>query len=215
MPRTVSTSLPVSAKAFCELEGIGVPNIIVGLDEVGRGPLVGAVVAAAVILPEEHGIVGLKDSKKIAEKKRLVLSQEIKEKALCWALGRAEAHEIDDLNILKASLLAMERAVQGLSLKPDFALVDGNKSPQLSCDCFCVVKGDSRVEEISAASIVAKVHRDEEMKRLHEYHPEYGFASHKGYPTAQHLEALARYGVLPEHRRSFAPVRKVLESVKP
>ncbi len=173
----------------------------------------GAVVAAAVILPENHGIVGLRDSKKIPEKKRQLLSVEIKEKAIAWALGRAEAQEIDELNILQASLLAMQRAVEALSISPDFALVDGNKKPALSCDSLCVVRGDSRVEEISAASIVAKVHRDEEMERLHEYYPDYGFASHKGYPTAQHLEVLNRLGVIPEHRKSFAPVRKVLERI--
>lgn len=206
-----SKQVPVPAKEFCLIQGLDVSGLLVGIDEVGRGPLVGAVVAAAVILPENHGILGLRDSKKISEKKRQSLSIEIKEKALAWSLGRCEASEIDEHNILQASLLAMQRAVEALTLRPDFALVDGNKKPALSCGSLCVVKGDSRVEEISAASIVAKVHRDEEMERLHEYYPEYGFASHKGYPTAQHLEALSRHGVTPQHRKSYGPVRRILE----
>ena len=188
-------------------------RLIAGVDEVGRGPLVGAVVTAAVILDPNNPIEGLADSKKLSEKKRLALAAEIKQKALAWALGRAEAEEIDKLNILQASLLAMTRAVEALRIRPQFVLLDGNKIPNdLDIPAQAVVKGDSLVAEISAASILAKVTRDQEMEELDRQYPEYAFAQHKGYPTKLHLEKLTALGPLPQHRRSFAPVRKVLEN---
>lgn len=188
-------------------------RLIAGVDEVGRGPLVGAVVTAAVILDPNNPIEGLADSKKLSEKKRLALATEIKQKALAWALGRAEAEEIDKLNILQASLLAMTRAVEALRIRPQFVLLDGNKIPNdLDIPAQAVVKGDSLVAEISAASILAKVARDQEMEELDRQYPEYAFAQHKGYPTKLHLEKLTALGPLPQHRRSFAPVRKVLEN---
>ncbi|WP_241611928.1 ribonuclease HII [Rosenbergiella epipactidis] len=190
-----------------------VAHCIAGVDEVGRGPLVGAVVTAAVILDPNNPILGLADSKKISEKKRLMLCSEIKEKALSWSIGRAEPHEIDQLNILHATMLAMQRAVAGLSLTPDFVLIDGNRCPALPMPAQAVVKGDSLVAEISAASILAKVTRDQEMADLDQQYPEYGFAQHKGYPTAKHLEQLTRFGPIPEHRRSFAPVRNILATL--
>ncbi|KGQ56979.1 ribonuclease HII [Gallibacterium anatis] len=190
------------------------PNakLIAGVDEVGRGPLVGAVVTAAVILDPERPITGLADSKKLSEKKRLLLAEEIKEKALAWSLGRAEATEIDQLNILQATMLAMCRAVQGLHIQPDFVLIDGNRIPAaLNIAAQAVVKGDSLVAEISAASILAKVARDQEMLLLHQKYPQYGFDRHKGYPTKLHLEMLEKYGILSEHRQSFAPVKKYIK----
>ncbi|WCG84005.1 ribonuclease HII [Pectobacterium sp. A5351] len=183
---------------------------IAGVDEVGRGPLVGAVVTAAVILDPARPIVGLADSKQLSEKRRLALYDEIKEKALAWSLGRAEPEEIDQLNILHATMLAMQRAVAGLAVVPDFVLIDGNRCPALPMPSQAVVKGDSRVAEISAASIMAKVTRDREMVELDERFPAYGFAQHKGYPTAFHLEKLAALGATEFHRRSFAPVKRAL-----
>lgn len=183
---------------------------IAGVDEVGRGPLVGAVVTAAVILDPARPIVGLADSKKLSEKRRNALYEEIIEKALSWSLGRAEPHEIDELNILHATMLAMQRAVAGLAIEPDFVLIDGNRCPKLPMVSQAVVKGDSRVAEISAASILAKVTRDREMAVLDAQFPDYGFAQHKGYPTAFHLERLAQLGATEHHRRSFGPVKRVL-----
>ncbi|WP_369427205.1 ribonuclease HII [Providencia sp. PROV236] len=185
-------------------------NLIAGVDEVGRGPLVGAVVTAAVILDPNKPIIGLADSKKLTEKKREQLFIEIQEKALCWCIGRAEPEEIDEINILHATMLAMQRAVAGLSITPDFVLVDGNRCPKLSMPSQAVVKGDSLVKEISAASILSKVVRDREMVALDKTYPEYGFAKHKGYPTAYHLEKLAQHGATKFHRTSFAPVRRAL-----
>ncbi|MGE8685194.1 MAG: ribonuclease HII [Acinetobacter sp.] len=186
---------------------------IAGADEAGRGPLVGSVVAAAVILDPENPIEGLNDSKKLSEKKREKLFVEIKEKALAWAIAECSAQEIDEINILQASLLAMRRAVEKLEIKPDHVLVDGNKVPQgLSMSCDAVVGGDAIHPEISAASILAKVTRDHEMVELDQKYPQYGFAKHKGYPTKAHFEAIAQHGVIAEHRRSFGPVRKVLEA---
>lgn len=185
-------------------------GLIAGVDEVGRGPLVGAVVTAAVILDPARPIVGLADSKKLSEKKRLALFEEIKEKALAWSLGRAEPHEIDELNILHATMLAMQRAVAGLTITPEFVLIDGNRCPALPMPAQAVVKGDSKVAEISAASILAKVTRDREMAELDAQYPQYGFAKHKGYPTADHLRLLAEHGAIAEHRRSFAPVKRAL-----
>jgi len=183
---------------------------IAGVDEVGRGPLVGAVVTAAVILDPARPIVGLADSKKLSEKRRLALFDEIKEKALAWSLGRAEPDEIDSLNILHATMLAMQRAVAGLAVTPDMVLIDGNRCPALPMASQAVVKGDSRVAEISAASILAKVTRDREMALLDQEFPDYGFAQHKGYPTAFHLERLAEHGATEHHRRSFGPVKRAL-----
>ncbi|MDO9665487.1 ribonuclease HII [Glaesserella parasuis] len=185
-------------------------KLIAGVDEVGRGPLVGAVVTAAVILDPNQPIEGLADSKKLSEKRRLALAEEIKAKALCWSLGRAEPDEIDQLNILHATMLAMQRAVAGLRIQPDFVLVDGNRIPTLPMPAQAVVKGDSFVAEISAASILAKVARDQEMDELDKQFPEYRFAQHKGYPTKLHFEKLESLGVTPYHRKSFAPVAQRL-----
>lgn len=189
-------------------------NLIAGVDEVGRGPLVGAVVTAAVILDPNNPIIGLADSKKLTEKKREKLFDEIQEKALCWCIGRAEPEEIDNINILHATMLAMQRAVAGLSIVPEYVLIDGNRCPELPMPSQAVIKGDSLVQEISAASILAKVIRDREMVELDKAFPEYGFAKHKGYPTAYHLEKLAQYGATEFHRKSFAPVRRALDSNK-
>lgn len=188
---------------------------IAGVDEVGRGPLVGDVVTAAVILDVENPIEGLMDSKKLSEKKRELLFQQIKEKAIAWSIGRATPEEIDTLNILHATMLAMQRAVQGLDVVPDFVLVDGNRTPTFGCEqglipSQAVVKGDNRVAEISAASILAKVVRDHEMIALDKLHPQYGFAQHKGYPTKLHLEKIAQYGVLECYRKSFKPVAAII-----
>ncbi|WP_299020317.1 ribonuclease HII [uncultured Photobacterium sp.] len=185
-------------------------NLIAGVDEVGRGPLVGAVVTAAVILDPNNPIDGLTDSKKLSEKKRNALFDEIKEKALAWSLGRCEPEEIDQLNILQATMVAMQRAVAGLSVQPDYVLVDGNKIPELPMAAQAVVKGDLRVAEISAASILAKVTRDREMEDLDVQYPQYGFAKHKGYPTKAHFEALEQHGAIDQHRNSFKPVKRIL-----
>ncbi len=183
---------------------------VAGVDEVGRGPLVGNVVAAAVILDPKKPIVGLADSKKLTEKKREALYLEIKEKALCWAIASASPDEIDRINILHATMLAMQRAVLALNIPPEYVMVDGNRCPELPYPAEAVVKGDSKIPEISAASILAKVERDREMLELHEVHPEYGFDRHKGYPTPAHLAALKKYGVLTGYRRSFKPVATLL-----
>nr|WP_217272916.1 ribonuclease HII [Vibrio coralliilyticus] len=185
-------------------------RLIAGVDEVGRGPLVGDVVTAAVILDPNNPIEGLNDSKKLTEKKRLALLPEIKEKALAWSVGRCSPEEIDQLNILQATMVAMQRAIEGLEVAPDFALIDGNRVPQLNMDAQAVVKGDMRVAEISAASIIAKVVRDQEMEELDKLHPQFGFAKHKGYPTKAHFEAIEQYGVIDQHRKSFKPVKKAL-----
>ncbi|HJF27105.1 ribonuclease HII [Acinetobacter bohemicus] len=187
---------------------------IAGVDEAGRGPLVGSVVAAAVILDPDNPIEGLNDSKKLSEKKREKLFIEIQEKALAWAIAEASAAEIDEHNILQASLLAMRRAVEALNLQPDHVLVDGNKVPQgLMMSCEAVVGGDALHAEISAASILAKVSRDRQMLEMDQKYPQFGFAKHKGYPTKAHFEAIALHGVIDEHRRSFGPVKKVLAAV--
>jgi len=183
---------------------------IAGVDEVGRGPLVGDVVTAAVILDMDNPIEGLMDSKKLSEKKRKVLSEEIKEKAVSWAIGRATPEEIDTINILHATMLAMQRAVAGLNVTPDHVLIDGNRCPELGIPSQAVVKGDARVAEISAASILAKVARDEEMIALDKEFPEYGFAKHKGYPTKVHMAKIKELGVLDCYRKSFKPVAAVL-----
>jgi ribonuclease HII len=189
----------------------GVPKLVAGVDEVGRGPLAGPVVAAAVILDATRSIEGLADSKTLSPRRREELSILIEEHALCWALGRAEVEEIDRLNILQASLLAMQRAVKALSLLPQCVMVDGNQSPSLDCRVQTVIRGDATIPAISAASILAKVTRDREMSELDERYPGYGFSRHKGYPTSMHIEAIKRLGICPIHRRSFAPVRQLLD----
>ncbi len=183
---------------------------VAGVDEVGRGPLVGDVVTAAVILDPNNPIAGLTDSKKLSEKKREFLFEEIRQKALAFAIGRATPAEIDQLNILHATMLAMQRAVTALSVRPEHVFIDGNRCPELAMSSEAVVKGDARVAEISAASILAKVTRDREMIELDKVYPGYGFAQHKGYPTKQHLRSLAQLGVTPHHRKSFKPVQKNL-----
>lgn len=185
--------------------------LLAGVDEVGRGPLVGAVVTAAVILDPSRPIPGLADSKKLSAGKRSELAVRIREQAIAWSLGRAEPAEIDALNILHATMLAMQRAVAGLDCVAGAVLVDGNRCPVFACPAEAVVKGDGRVPAISAASILAKVARDAEMDELHARHPQYGFDRHKGYPTRAHLAALAEHGVLPEYRRSFGPVARALD----
>ncbi|MDC9515341.1 ribonuclease HII [Pseudoalteromonas sp. CST5] len=192
------------------------PNVtlIAGVDEVGRGPLVGDVVTASVILDPANPIAGLADSKKLTDKKRQALAIEIKQKALCYAIGRCSPTEIDELNILHATMLAMTRAVEGLSTQPEFVFVDGNRLPKLAMPAQAVVKGDSLVAEISAASILAKVARDDEMLELDTRYPQYGFAGHKGYPTKAHFAALEQYGAIDEHRKSFKPVQRVLMQAK-
>lgn len=183
---------------------------IAGVDEVGRGPLAGDVVAAAVILDPARPIEGLRDSKKLSEARREELAGHIREQSLAWCVARASVAEIDKINILQASLLAMKRAVEGLAVQPGFVLVDGNRLPQWHYASEPVVKGDDRVPAIAAASILAKVQRDAELVALEQEYPGYGFAAHKGYPTKTHLAALKELGVTPVHRRSFAPVRDLL-----
>ncbi|NAW58445.1 MULTISPECIES: ribonuclease HII [unclassified Vibrio] len=185
-------------------------QLIAGVDEVGRGPLVGDVVTAAVILDPNNPIEGLTDSKKLSEKKRLALLPEIKQKALAWSVGRCSPQEIDQLNILQATMVAMQRAIAGLAIQPDMALIDGNRTPELPMAAQAVVKGDLRVAEISAASILAKVVRDQEMEALDVLYPQFGFAQHKGYPTKAHFEAIEQHGVIDQHRKSFKPVKKAL-----
>lgn len=184
--------------------------LLCGVDEAGRGPLAGAVYAAAVILDPARPIPGVADSKTLSAKRREVLAEAIKAQALAWSVAYASVEEIDDINILRASLLAMKRAVEGLGRMPDCVMVDGLHCPDLPCETTAVVKGDSKVPAIAAASILAKTARDEEMRRLHLEYPQYGFDRHMGYPTAEHIALLVRHGVSPVHRRSYAPVRKLL-----
>ncbi|AMW85508.1 ribonuclease HII [Pseudomonas yamanorum] len=187
-------------------------DLVAGVDEVGRGPLCGAVVTAAVILDPNRPILGLNDSKKLTEARREKLYDEICEKALSWHIARAEVEEIDELNILHATMLAMQRAIEGLHIAPKMAMIDGNRCPKLTMPAEAVVKGDSKVPAIAAASILAKVSRDREMAAFELIYPGYGIGGHKGYPTPVHLEALARLGPTPIHRRSFAPVRQAYEA---
>lgn len=187
-----------------------VSGLVAGVDEAGRGPLAGPVVAAAVILDDMQPIDGLADSKKLTARQRDKLYDEIRAKALCCSIAEASVEEIDEINILQATMLAMRRAVEGLRLKPSMVLVDGNRLPVLKVPAEAIVKGDAKVAAISAASILAKVHRDRLCEQLDEAYPQYGFAGHKGYPTADHVAALKQHGVTPAHRRSFGPVRVVL-----
>ncbi len=191
---------------------------VCGVDEAGRGPLVGAVVAGAVVLDPNNPIEGLKDSKKLTAARREYLYEQIMEKAKAWGVGEASPLEIDQINILQATMLAMRRAIEDLTTRlgtwPDKALIDGNRCPELPIAVEAIVKGDAKEPAISAASIVAKVTRDRQMMSLHERHPEYGFAQHMGYPTEAHFAALKQYGACDQHRRSFSPVRKVLESIE-
>jgi ribonuclease HII len=182
--------------------------LVAGFDEVGRGCLVGPVIAAAVILDSQKPISGLADSKKLTARQRERLAISIKSNAIAWAIGRADASEIDDINILQASLLAMTRAFSMLQVKPNRARVDGNHFPNIDCPGEAIIQGDSKFSEISAASILAKVARDAEMATLDEIYKGYNFAKHKGYPTQLHLKKLQQLGVLPQHRKSFAPVQK-------
>ena len=186
------------------------PLLTAGVDEVGRGPLAGPVIAAAVILDPEHPIAGIDDSKKLSEKRRQVLSGLIREHAIAWALGRAEVEEVDRLNVLQASLLAMARAVAALPKTPQHVLVDGNRCPKMQCSVEAVIGGDASIASIGAASILAKVARDQEMVMLDAVYPGYGLAQHKGYPTKAHIEALSRLGITEIHRRSFTPVKRLL-----
>lgn len=202
--RSRRSSLPEQATLSWD-----VPGLVAGVDEAGRGPLAGPVVAAAVILDDSRPIRGLADSKKLTALRRERLYDEIRDKALCCSVAEASVEEIDTLNILQATLLAMRRAVDGLRLKPAKVLVDGNRLPSLDVLAEAIVKGDALVKAISAASILAKVHRDRLCERLHLEFPHYGFAQHKGYGTAEHLAALQAHGASPHHRRSFAPVARV------
>ena len=190
-------------------------GLVAGVDEAGRGPLAGPVVAAAVMLDELQPIKGLNDSKKLSARTRERLFDEIRAKALCCCIAEASVEEIDQLNILQAKMLAMRRAVEGLRLKPHKVLVDGNRVPILKVSAEAIVKGDAKVKAISAASILAKVHRDRLCLALHAQHPQYGFDGHKGYPTPAHLAALREHGACAQHRRSFAPVREVLGRTAP
>jgi ribonuclease HII len=186
-------------------------RLIAGVDEVGRGPLAGPVVAAAVILPEKGTIRGLNDSKLLQPEERERLDREIRRRAVCCCVAEASVEEIDRFNILRAALLAMRRAVEGLSQQPCIVLVDGNQRPELAMPVRTVIGGDARVRAISAASIIAKVHRDRLLTALHDEHPQYGFDGHKGYSTPEHLAALREHGACKHHRRSFAPVREVMD----
>lgn len=189
-------------------------GLFAGVDEAGRGPLAGPVVAGAVILNPEDPIEGLRDSKKLSPKRRESLFDEIRTRALDWGLGVASVEEIDQINILQATFLAMQRAVNGLRLQPNCVLVDGNRCPDFGCPAHAIIKGDSKVAAISAASILAKVSRDTEMVRLDAEYPGYGLAQHKGYPSKQHVKALENLGVTPIHRVSYAPVRRVLDKAR-
>lgn len=204
MPSRRSSAVP-EQMALGLLDG---PGLLAGVDEAGRGPLAGPVVAAAVILDELQPIKGLADSKVLTALKRERLFDEIRAKALCFCIAEASAEEIDRLNILQATLLAMQRAVHGLRLKPTLVQVDGNRLPKLPMPAEAIVKGDAKIQAISAASILAKVTRDRQCLAMHEAHPAYGFATHKGYPTPEHLAALREHGPSPWHRLSFAPVRE-------
>jgi ribonuclease HII len=201
MPKKTSASLPLFSH---------VDEIICGVDEAGRGPLAGPVFAAAVILDPARPIRGLRDSKKLTEARREALAIKIRERAISWSIAQASEEEIDTLNILQASMLAMRRAVEGLHVPPTLALIDGNRCPVMSVRSEAIIQGDDKVKAISAASILAKTARDRALGELHLSYPQYGFDQHKGYPTAMHLERLSIHGVSPVHRKSYAPVRALL-----
>lgn len=190
-------------------------EVICGVDEAGRGPLAGAVFAAAVILDPSRPIDGLRDSKKLTEERRESLAEQIKSDALAWSIAYCSEAEIDEINILQASLLAMRRAIEGLTVKPTLALIDGNRCPVMPLRSEAIVKGDDKIPAISAASILAKTARDASMLALHQQYPDYAFDQHKGYPTALHLDRLRLHGVTPVHRKSFGPVRVLLEATVP
>ncbi len=192
--------------SFCEETGL-----ICGVDEAGRGPIAGPVFAAAVILDPSRPIEGLRDSKKLSEKKRRNLAIKIREKALAWSIAACSVEEIDRMNILNATMLAMKKAVETLSVTPTLALIDGNRCPVLAIRTEAIIKGDDKVDAISAASILAKTARDAALLNLHEQYPQYAFNQHKGYPTALHLKRLKQYGISPFHRTSYAPVRNLLQ----
>jgi len=202
------------SRRFLRAEQLGLvfdaPGLVAGVDEAGRGPLAGPVVAAAVILDELKPIRGLRDSKELTALKRERLFDEIHAKALCFSIAQASVEEIDTLNILQATMLAMKRAIEGLRLRPNKVLIDGNRLPTLRIQAEAVIGGDAKIKSISAASILAKVHRDRLCLDLHREHPQYGFDGHKGYSTPEHLAALRAHGACPHHRRSFAPVRETL-----
>ena len=202
-----TTEAPFQLDLLWPVDAVG---LTAGVDEAGRGPLAGPVVAAAVILDDQQPITGLADSKKLTARRRDSLYEEIRAKALCCCIAEASVEEIDALNILQATMLAMRRAVEGLRLKPAMVLVDGNRIPVLNVPAQAIVKGDAKVQAISAASILAKVHRDRLCAQLHEAYPQYGFEVHKGYPTAAHLAALRAHGATPAHRRTFGPVKIAL-----
>ena len=206
--RAASSTLPLPL--FDEDYASGV-TLFCGADEAGRGPIAGPVFAAAVILDPDHPIAGLKDSKKLSEHRRDELALEIKQYARAWAIAECSIEEIDELNILHASMLAMKRAIESLAIRPELALIDGNRCPKLAIAAKAIVKGDDKVPAISAASILAKTARDAVMLDLHRQYPEYGFDRHKGYPTAYHLEQLSIHGVSPVHRKTYAHIRKILE----
>lgn len=208
MPKAARRGMPREQLAL----GWDAPGLLAGVDEAGRGPLAGPVLAAAVILDDLRPIKGLADSKVLTPRRRERLYDEIRARALCVAVGEASVQEIDALNILQATLLAMRRAVIGLRLLPRYVLVDGNQLPVLTMQCAAIVKGDAKVAAIAAASIVAKVERDRLCAELHAAHPQYGFDVHKGYATAMHLQALRAHGACPAHRRSYAPVRAAMET---
>lgn len=189
----------------------GTDELVCGVDEAGRGPIAGPVFAAAVILDPLHPIEGLRDSKKLSELRRRHLAVLIRQEAIAWSIAECSIAEIDELNILHATMLAMKRAVESLSVSPSLALIDGNRCPVLSVRSEAIVGGDDKVEAISAASILAKTARDATLMQLHEQYPQYGFDRHKGYPTALHLERLREHGVSPVHRRSYAPVRALMD----
>lgn len=204
------TAIRLHDQAFIDRVHEDANGLVAGVDEAGRGPLAGPVVAAAVMLDRGRPIEGLDDSKKLAEKKREELSGEIREKAIAWAIAEASVEEIDSINILNATMLAMKRAVEALHIQPVVSLIDGNRAPDLSCLWHTVVKGDTWVAEISAASILAKVERDRMMSELDRLYPQYGFAKHKGYPTKAHLRAISVEGIAEVHRKSYGPVKKYL-----
>lgn len=188
-------------------------GLLAGVDEAGRGPLAGNVVAAAVILNNDDPVSGLADSKKLTAKRRQQLAIEIRKRAVAWSIVSVGPEEIDHINILQATMLAMKKAVECLGIKPDHVFIDGNRCPELACPATAIIKGDDRVAEISAASILAKVERDAQMQLLHNEFPDYGFDQHKGYPTRAHIQALAEFGPCPQHRRSYGPVKQALKNI--